>query len=224
MARGERGFGRDMLFAGNGEDILIGGGGSDMAMGQAGDDRLYAESELTLAAALTQGNTQVASGLKGDWLDGGAGNDTMIGDAGNDALAGGGGNDLMLGGGGDADHMEGGRGLEIISGGADDVALRQGHAGDKPGAAFASGVRRSIQTMQHPARQRDVHPLHLVIQHGRVDTHHRPNPIVEIRVTRAQRIDRRRLRNRLASIKHGLNPADYRLFGIDHRLIQRISG
>jgi hypothetical protein len=147
------------------------------------------------------------------------------------ALFGQGGADILGGdasgqlfGGDGADYMEGRRGLDVISGGADDVALRQGHAGDKSGAAFASGVRRGIQTMQHPARQRDVHPLHLVIQHGRVDTHHRPNPILELRVTRAQRIDRRRLRNRLASIKHGLNPADYRLFGIDHRLIQSISG
>ena len=47
------------------------------------------------------GNTDSATGLKGDWLAGNAGNDTLIAGADNDVLAGGAGADLLIAGAGD---------------------------------------------------------------------------------------------------------------------------
>lgn len=100
------GDGNDNLIAGSGEDILIAGSGQDRLFGDAGDDYLYAQDEVSLEAALSSNNTQQASNLKGDWLDGGSGDDVLIGDVGNDVIIGGVGNDVLIGGAGD-DFMKG---------------------------------------------------------------------------------------------------------------------
>jgi len=91
----------DTIDAGAGKDSVLGGAGMDVLLGQAGEDKLYAKGESTVTAALEYGATQQASGMKGDFLDGGADKDILIGDAGDDALLGGGGNDILIGGGND---------------------------------------------------------------------------------------------------------------------------
>ncbi|MCB5184520.1 hypothetical protein LG201_04815 [Methylobacillus gramineus] len=100
------GAGNDQILAGEGDDILIGGDGQDRLFGHAGDDYLYAQQEISLEDALILNQTQQASGLKGDFLDGGLGDDVLIGDAGNDFLNGSHGHDALIGGGGD-DNMYG---------------------------------------------------------------------------------------------------------------------
>lgn len=102
----EGGAGQDLLQGGAGNDILIGGTDSDVLAGGADDDRLHAETEYTLDDAYALGEIQVASGVRGDLLDGGFGNDTLIGHAGNDILMGGAGKDVLMGLGGD-DTIEG---------------------------------------------------------------------------------------------------------------------
>ncbi|MES2354835.1 MAG: hypothetical protein V4568_10645 [Pseudomonadota bacterium] len=97
----EAGTGNDLVEAGAGDDVAIGGDGQDRLFGGASNDRLYATNEVALDVAITQSRTQAASGLQGDWLDGGEGDDVIVGDAGNDALMGGYGEDILVGGGGD---------------------------------------------------------------------------------------------------------------------------
>lgn len=97
----EGGAGNDAMRAGAGNDVVLGGAGRDVLSGEAGDDRLYADTRIEVAAAITLGNTQTGSGQKADWLAGGAGDDLLIGDAGNNVLSGGGGQDLLIGGAGD---------------------------------------------------------------------------------------------------------------------------
>ncbi len=94
------GSGNDILAGRVGDDIVIGGAGMDLMRGDGGRDKLYAGVEVTLEAALAAQN-DLASGLKGDFLDGGADDDVQVGDVGNDALAGGAGSDILLGGAGD---------------------------------------------------------------------------------------------------------------------------
>lgn len=100
------GAGNDQILAGEGDDILIGGDGQDRLFGHAGDDYLYAQQEISLEDALILNQTQQASGLKGDFLDGGLGEDVLVGDAGNDFLNGSHGHDVLIGGGGN-DNMYG---------------------------------------------------------------------------------------------------------------------
>ncbi len=100
------GAGNDQILAGEGDDILIGGDGQDRLFGHSGDDYLYAQQEISLEDALILNQSQQASGLKGDFLDGGLGDDVVIGDAGNDFLNGSHGHDVLIGGGGD-DNMYG---------------------------------------------------------------------------------------------------------------------
>ena len=97
---------RDKLNGEEGKDTLIGGTSGDILSGGADDDKLYAEDHISVAEAIANGNTQVGSGLKGDWLSGEKGDDTLVGGIGNDVLAGGSGNDLLIGGAGD-DHIIG---------------------------------------------------------------------------------------------------------------------
>jgi Ca2+-binding RTX toxin-like protein len=73
--------------------------------GGGGADRLYADSKVTIAQAISSGNSQSGSGQKGDWLTGNAGDDILIGAADNDALSGGSGADLLIGGAGDDDIL-----------------------------------------------------------------------------------------------------------------------
>lgn len=94
------GLGNDIVAGRAGDDIVIGGAGMDLMRGDGGRDKLYAGAEVTLEAALAAQNDP-ASGLKGDFLDGGANDDVLVGDVGNDAIAGGAGGDILLGGAGD---------------------------------------------------------------------------------------------------------------------------
>ena len=84
-------------------NLIEGGSGADIINGGAGNDRIYADTQIAVADAIVQGNSQTGSGLKGDWLNGGSGDDTLIGSNGNDALMGGGGNDLIVAGAGNDD-------------------------------------------------------------------------------------------------------------------------
>ncbi|MDO8742744.1 MAG: putative Ig domain-containing protein [bacterium] len=99
----EAGTGRDKVYAGAGNDVLTGGADGDILSGGTGDDRLYADAQITTAAAIAQGNAQNGSGQQGDWLAGGSGADTLLGSSGNDVLTGGGGADLLIAGAGDDD-------------------------------------------------------------------------------------------------------------------------
>lgn len=72
----ETGSGRDWVGAGSGNDVIIGGAEGDILNGGDGNDRIYADSQIDVATAIAQGNTQTGTGLQGDWLAGGAGDDT----------------------------------------------------------------------------------------------------------------------------------------------------
>ncbi|MHB9119164.1 MAG: putative Ig domain-containing protein [Burkholderiales bacterium] len=95
----------DILSGGSGNDLIKGLGGGDVLSGGAGQDKLYGGNEITVEAALAQQNA-VPTGLRGDWLAGGAGDDVLVGEASDDALNGGQGGDLILGGAGD-DNING---------------------------------------------------------------------------------------------------------------------
>lgn len=110
----EGGRGRDVIRAGSGQDIAIGGEDADVVMGQSGDDAIYASSQMSLEDALDQNDGQVASGLRGDWLDGGDGQDILVGDRDDDALTGGGEADVLIGGGGN-DNIMGDEALNTTS-------------------------------------------------------------------------------------------------------------
>lgn len=105
------GPGRDSIFAGGGHDLVEGGAdgidggvrGGDYIDGGTGDDVLYGDGRIALADAIRRGESENASGVRGDAILGGAGADWVLGAAGNDALAGGGGDDLLIGGAGDDD-------------------------------------------------------------------------------------------------------------------------
>ncbi|HAD04554.1 MAG TPA: hypothetical protein DCF93_08000 [Desulfuromonas sp.] len=116
----EGGAGRDNLQAGDGDDVLVGGSERDIFLANFGSDRLYADEELSVGAAVAQGEG-TASGLQGEWLDGRAGDDTVVGGAGNDLLLGGRGDDILIGGAGN-DNIDGD--LETVSAGRDWVATR----------------------------------------------------------------------------------------------------
>jgi VCBS repeat-containing protein len=85
-----------------GDDTLTGGAGLDILYSNEGKDKLYADAEVTLNASLAAQN-DTGTGLKGEYLDGGADDDLLVGSPGNDALMGGRGNDLMVAGAGDDD-------------------------------------------------------------------------------------------------------------------------
>jgi Ca2+-binding RTX toxin-like protein len=97
--------GNDTLEGGTGSDVLLGEGGayigSTYVPGNPGNDRLYGDSQIDVAQAIAQGDTQTGNGLKGDWLDGQDGDDILVGTQANDVLMGGRGADLLVGGAGD---------------------------------------------------------------------------------------------------------------------------
>ncbi|TNC95241.1 MAG: hypothetical protein FD121_1427 [Gallionellaceae bacterium] len=96
----DAGAGQDYVMAGYGNDTIIGGAGNDALDGFGGNDRLYADNYISVADAITLGNTQAGTGLRGDALSGDDGNDTLAGSNGNDILSGGAGADLLIGGAG----------------------------------------------------------------------------------------------------------------------------
>ncbi len=75
----EAGTGNDHAFGDEGDDLIEGGAGTDILIGGTGDDRLYADTQISVAQAIANGNAQTGSGLKGDWLIGGAANDYNYG-------------------------------------------------------------------------------------------------------------------------------------------------
>jgi len=101
----EAGAGQDEVYGGAGKDVILGGADSDILSGGADNDRIFADGQMTVAAAIAAGNAQFGSGQKGDWLAGGSDDDTLVGSTGNDVLMGGGGQDLLIGGAGNDDIL-----------------------------------------------------------------------------------------------------------------------
>ncbi|MBK9160736.1 MAG: tandem-95 repeat protein [Nitrosomonadales bacterium] len=102
----EGGTGSDYLHGDAGNDLVEGGSGSDIVIGGGDNDRLFADAQIATDQAIANGNTDSATGLKGDWLAGGTGDDTLVSGADNDVLSGGEGSDLLIAGAGD-DHILG---------------------------------------------------------------------------------------------------------------------
>jgi len=113
------GNGSDTVLGYTGRDILEGGVGSDIVLSEAsvivgtappagdpGDDRIYDDAEIDVALAISQGNAQTGSAVKGDWLGGQDGDDALVGSAAADVLMGGRGADLLVAGAGD-DELNG---------------------------------------------------------------------------------------------------------------------
>lgn len=100
------GDGRDELIGGVAGDLIEGGAdgvynseaGGDIAWGGLGNDELYADLKLPVKDAITAGASGTGSGVKGDFLSGGANDDWTIGGAGDDYVDGGSGNDVLVGG------------------------------------------------------------------------------------------------------------------------------
>lgn len=101
----ETGAGRDSVAAGAGADWVEGGADADMLAGNAGDDVLWADTSngqtVTLAQAITSGESGSGAAGQGDLLIGNAGNDTAIGAATADLLIGEAEGDVLVGGQGD---------------------------------------------------------------------------------------------------------------------------
>ena len=95
------GAGRDVLRGQAGDDRMEGGEDADFLYGWEGDDKLLAEAELTLEAAIAQGESGAGSTDRGDFLQGNAGRDTVIGGGAKDLISGGEGEDILVGGAGD---------------------------------------------------------------------------------------------------------------------------
>ncbi len=98
----DAGAGHDIVLCGQGNDIIMGGADSNILDGGKGNDILYGDTQISVDAAIAAGNlVGTGTGLRGDWLTGGAGDDTLIGGSSNDVLMGGDGSDLLIGGAGD---------------------------------------------------------------------------------------------------------------------------
>lgn len=101
------GEGSDLVEAGGNDDWVEGGAGDDILGGNAGDDVIWADSSsidnspITLAQAITTGNTAVAILGQGELLTGDDGADRLVGASTSDLLLGGAGVDIIVGGGGD---------------------------------------------------------------------------------------------------------------------------
>jgi Ca2+-binding RTX toxin-like protein len=120
----EGGNGNDVLDGGTGNDLIEGDTGNDIIYGDDGNDQIFGESKIAVADAIALGNASnlngsTGTGLKGDWLSGGAGDDTLVTGAGNDVLSGGGGNDLILAGGADNDQIFGDSQIDLTAAIAD---------------------------------------------------------------------------------------------------------
>ncbi len=97
----EGGNGSDYINGETGNDLIEGGAGSDILAGDDGNDQIYGNVKIDTATAISNGSTDAATNLRGDWLAGNAGDDTLVGTTGNDVLSGGAGRDLLIGGAGD---------------------------------------------------------------------------------------------------------------------------
>lgn len=107
------GAGRDIVSGRGGDDVVIGGTEGDLLRGDEGADKLYGEAEASIDEALAAQEAP-GTGVRGDFMDGGAHDDTLAGGAANDALNGGSGADLILAGGGD-DDVDGDLETSIVS-------------------------------------------------------------------------------------------------------------
>lgn len=102
------GEGGDLLISFAGDDISEGGSGSDLIIDgynldgvwSGGNDRLYGDHKVSLARAIAEGNTDTASGERGDFIAGLGGDDLEVGSRGDDLLSGGSGKDTLVGGAG----------------------------------------------------------------------------------------------------------------------------
>jgi Ca2+-binding RTX toxin-like protein len=70
---------RDFAYGNGGDDLIEGGAGADVLDGGDGNDHIYADSQISVAAAIDAGNTGGGSGGMGDWLSGGMGDDVLVG-------------------------------------------------------------------------------------------------------------------------------------------------
>ena len=88
-------------------------------------------NSMVLATGLTGGNAPgiIASGDRGDTLDGKGGDDFLFGNGGNDTLLGGDGNDRLDGGAGN-DDLNGGTGDDVLTGGPGNDILTGGPGRD----------------------------------------------------------------------------------------------
>lgn len=129
----QAGANRHGAVGGAGADILEGGANAatsrQLLEGQAGDDVIYAGASVGLAAAITAGETQAASGNGFVSLSGGTGNDRLLGGAGDDVLYGGAGDDTIVGGGGADIILADGNGAALALGNA---AEAHGSGGNDP--------------------------------------------------------------------------------------------
>ena len=102
----EGGNDHDYLIGGTGADLIEGGAGTDILFGdfsddgEDGNDRLYANIKIDTAVAIANGNSDIDSGQKGEWLAGGKGDDLLVAGSDNDLLSGGAGADLIVAGAG----------------------------------------------------------------------------------------------------------------------------
>ncbi len=97
----EAGSGNDYVNGEAGNDLIEGGTGTDILAGDDGNDQIFGDVQIDTATAIANGNTDMGTDLRGDWLAGNAGDDIVIAGAGNDVLTGGGGNDILIAGAGD---------------------------------------------------------------------------------------------------------------------------
>ncbi len=95
------GSARDLVDGKAGDDLIEGGTQSDILAGGEGDDQLFGADQTDIVVAITAGNSDAPTGLKGDWLSGNSGDDFLVSGADNDVLSGGGGSDLLIAGAGD---------------------------------------------------------------------------------------------------------------------------
>ena len=87
-------------------DLIEGGADADALYGSAEGDLLYGDTQGTAQDFITQGATQLGSGLQGEWVDAENGDDQIFTTDGRDLIAGGDGADLIVSGGGD-DYIAG---------------------------------------------------------------------------------------------------------------------
>ncbi len=137
-ARSAPGLNDYFLNGGAGIDLIQGKGGADIIAGWGGNDQIYGDTQIDTATAIANGNTDIATGQKGDWLAGNEGDDTVVGSTGNDVLTGGAGADLLIAGAGD----------DYILGDADYTAVAYaGGANVFPnGASNLSGYTLGVDT------------------------------------------------------------------------------
>ncbi len=103
------GAGRDVIIAGAGNDYVESGGngfyfdeiGGDVVDAGDGDDTVFADLAVSIQEVIVSGELAIGTGMKGEFLYGGAGSDWIVGAIDNDVIQGGVGSDLLIGGAGD---------------------------------------------------------------------------------------------------------------------------